>query len=247
MLLFLAALLASAGAQSEMSNPAALPTRSLHTPDEIAPAVLPYLACLYASRGLPLLRGTDGRPISTGEQGEGSDCSVVRSRAQEEALKLVKGKQLPDKTSPESFVEGTLEEMDNYVASLPPPIGQGDKGHSPDVGTQLMIEDEVLPAYLKYNSCLRRKVKEVPLTAENAVSKFTDALEACRQVRVSSIKEAADALVKKGWDEEAREKAAKNTFAKADESWATLGRRVRDGLLQKEGASKSPMQSGKSQ
>ena len=25
----------------------------LHTPDVIAPAVLPYLACLYALRGLP--------------------------------------------------------------------------------------------------------------------------------------------------------------------------------------------------
>ncbi len=246
MLLLLAALLAGSGDQSEVSNPAALPTRSLHTPDEIAPAVLPYLACLYAARGLPLLRGTDGRPISSSEPAAGSDCSAVRSHAREEALKLVQEKQLPDKASPETFVDGVLEEMDEYVASLRPQTDQGDTAHPPAVGTQLMIEDEVLPAYIKYNSCLRRKVKELPLTAENALAKFSDALTACREVRALSIKEAMEALVKKGWDEETRQKAAENTFAKADESWTTLGGRLHDELVRREGVSKTPVVSNKS-
>jgi len=40
------------------------PKPTLHTPDVIAPAVLPYLACLYAERGLPLLRANDGSQIA---------------------------------------------------------------------------------------------------------------------------------------------------------------------------------------
>jgi hypothetical protein len=234
MLLALAALLATSGGQFQVGNPAPLTTRSLHTPDEIAPAVLPYLACLYEARGLPLLRGTDGQPITTSEPGPGGDCSSVRIHAQEEALKLLAGKRVPDKTSPEAFVEGALEEMDEYVATLRTPTAQTDSDHLPHVGTQVMIEDEVLPAYMKYISCLRDKVKEVPLTPENVLGKFTDALDACREIRTASVNEAKEALVKKGWDEQTRQRAAENTFAKADESWTTMGGRLRDTLLRKD-------------
>jgi hypothetical protein len=235
MLILLAALFASSGQQTEVGSRAPLRTQSLHTPDQISPAVLPYLACLYAARGLPLLRGIDGRPISTGEPGAGGDCSTVRERAREQALKLIDGKQLPDNVSPEIFVENTLSEMDSYVASVPPPISQQSTGHLPLVeATQFMMEDEVLPAYTKYSTCLRDKVKESPITAANVVAKFSGALATCRGVRASALKEASEALLKKGWDETACQRAADSTFARADESWTTMGRRIHDALLQRE-------------
>ena len=224
----LAAILLSA------AGPAALPTESLHTPDQIASAVLPYLACLYAARGLPLLRGTDGRPILT-DSAKGGDCSAARGRARQEALKLLVDKPPPDHTSPEKFVDETLSNMDSYVASLPKANARSDAGDLPIVeATPVAIEDEVQPAYTRYNSCLRAKVKESPVTAWNVLTKFSDALDACRQIRASSLKEAKAALSARGWDGPARQRAAENTFAKADQSWTTMGRQLHEALVKRE-------------
>lgn len=216
------------------AGPAALPTESLHTPDQIAPAVLPYLACLYAARGLPLLRGTDGRPIPT-DSVNGGSCSGARDRARQEALKLLLDKQISDHVSPEKFVDQTLSSMDNYVASLPAPNARSDTGDLPIVeATPVAIEDEVQPAYTKYNACLRAKVKESPVTAWNVLTKFSDALETCRQIRASSLNEAKAALSARGWNEIARQRAAENTFAKADQSWTTMGRQLHEALVRRE-------------
>src|SRR5260221_13341852 len=78
------ALLAAAGTAAGAQQPlSARPT--LHTPDVIAPAVLPYLACLYAERGLPLLRATDGTRVTYDKNS--SDCSAARARAVVDASK----------------------------------------------------------------------------------------------------------------------------------------------------------------
>src|SRR5436309_1791055 len=87
---------------------------TLHTPDVIAPAVLPYLACLYAERGLPLLRATDGTQMTYDKSS--SDCSAARARAIADASKLLEGKTVPGGRSPGQFVEETLTDMDAYVA-----------------------------------------------------------------------------------------------------------------------------------
>src|SRR5438067_2401192 len=75
------------------SNPVTQLRAELHTPDEIAPAVLPYLACLYSARGLPLLRGRDGVQVEF--EASGDDCSAERRLAIVNALKLLKGKPVP--------------------------------------------------------------------------------------------------------------------------------------------------------
>ena len=233
LILAVAALLAAQDYERSTAGPAALPVQTLHTPDEIAPAVLPYLACLYATRGLPLLRGTDGQPISGGTPGPGNDCSAVRGHARDDALKLLQGKPMPSAGSPETFVENTLLEMDSYVATLSPPRTRA-TGDMPVVeSVPVTIEDEVQPAYTKYYECLRDKVKTLPLNAANVLPKFNDAIAACRDIRASSVKEATQALVKKGWGEEARQKAAENSFAKADESWNTMAQRLHDALLRR--------------
>src|SRR3954469_18538727 len=79
------------------------PMPTLHTPDVIAPAVLPYLACLYAERGLPLLRATDGAQVTYDKSTK--DCSAARVRAIADASKLLQGKAVPDGLSPGLFIE----------------------------------------------------------------------------------------------------------------------------------------------
>ena len=116
---------------------------TLHTPDVIAPAVLPYLACLYAERGLPLLRATDGSQVAYDKSG--SDCSAARTRAGEDAAKLLQGKPVPGGLSAAAFIDQTLADMDAYVASLP--MTESASAQSAVVGIPVTIEDEVQPAY----------------------------------------------------------------------------------------------------
>src|SRR4051812_46264856 len=101
LMLLLPLICAGAGTRAEPLGP--MPT--LHTPDVIAPAVLPYLACLYAERGLPLLRATDGAQVTYDKSTK--DCSAARVRAIADASKLLQGKAVPDGLSPGLFIEQT--------------------------------------------------------------------------------------------------------------------------------------------
>src|SRR4051812_18801914 len=111
--LVLPLILASAQASSQPLGPK--PT--LHTPDVILPAVLPYLACLYAERGLPLLRANDGSQVAYDKSVSG--CTAARMHAHADAVALLKGKSVPGGQSPEDFVDDALADMDAYVATLP--------------------------------------------------------------------------------------------------------------------------------
>src|SRR3954447_6567158 len=88
-----------------------------HAPDQIVPAVLPYLACLYASRGLPLLNGTDRQSIAS-KVLIGGDCSAIRRRAERDAVSLLRDKAAANSDSPEATVNNTLSSMDSYVGAL---------------------------------------------------------------------------------------------------------------------------------
>jgi len=99
----------------------------------------------------------------------------------------------------------------------------------------VMIEDEVFPAYKKYNDCLRSKTLDTPITSTNVLGKFRRALAECALARAAAVAEATNALSVKGWDLPRRQKAAATTFRKADESWASLGSRLYQALLRREG------------
>jgi hypothetical protein len=228
----LMAVAGGAGAQS-VSGTLGGTSASLHTPDLIAPAVLPYLACLYAARGQLLLRGSDGRPI--GDAAKSHDCTAVRRNAEANALKLLEGKTIPDGISPELFVLEALSAMDRYVDSLPSAGDRRAVGDLPMVtGTPVTIEDDVKPAYAQYNACLGAKTSETPITAANVLGKFGDALRACAAARAEAVRDAEQALIAKGWDEAARKKAAENTFDQADQSWTAMGQRLHDALLERD-------------
>src|SRR5205807_2586375 len=63
----------AAAAQTVEPAPIVHAWPQLHTPDQITPAVLPYLACLYARRGLPPLHAADGAPVAYDHSSP--DCS----------------------------------------------------------------------------------------------------------------------------------------------------------------------------
>src|SRR4051794_17546405 len=179
---------------------------TLHTPDVIAPAVLPYLACLYAERGLPLLRATDGTQVTYDRSS--SDCSAARARAIADASKLIEGKTVPGGQSPGQFVEETLTDMDAYVASLPMAQSANPRSESAVIGIPVTIEDEVQPAYARYDDCLKTQVSNSPIAPATIVAKFREAMTTCGSVRDYAVSEAVKALIAKGWDEPTRTRAA---------------------------------------
>src|SRR5438309_3875277 len=182
------------------------PKPTLHTPDVIAPAVLPYLACLYAERGLPLLRAADGAQVAYDKSSK--DCSAARAQAIADASKLLQGKAVPDGLSAGVFIEQTLGDMDAYVASLPVLQGAGSQRQAGLIGIPVTIEDEVKPAYDRYDECLKTQVSNSPVTAARVVDLFRVAMTTCASIRQLAVTEATKALIAKGWDEPTRARAA---------------------------------------
>src|SRR4051794_9314365 len=149
----LMAFAAPASAQPVDTSPATQAQAALHTPDVIASAVRPYAACLYGVRGLPLLLGTNGAPV-TYDKKDG-DCSAERQRARAAALKLLANTPVPGGITAAAFVDGTLADMDAFVATLPARRSGGSSGRAPAVGIPMMIEDEVRPPFDRYEECLK--------------------------------------------------------------------------------------------
>lgn len=211
---------------------------TLHTPDVIAPAVLPYLSCLYAERGLPLLRASDGSQIAFDRSDR--NCAAARAQATVDAERLLQGKPVPGGQTAGAFVEQTLDDMDSYVASLPITKSSNDSGQQAVIGIPVTIEDEVQPAYHRYDECLKTQVSEIHVTADTIMATFRQAMTICSSIRELAVKEAEQALVAKGWDEAKRISAAESTFAKADESWLALGRQYQAMLLKSASRTSTP-------
>jgi hypothetical protein len=232
------ALLAASGTPTAAQQPLS-PMPTLHTPDVIAPAVLPYLACLYAERGLPLLRASDGSQVAYDKSS--SDCSAARAQAGADAAKLLQGKPVPDGLSAAAFIDQTLEDMDAYVASLP--MAQGASAQSGAViGIPVTIEDEVQPAYNRYDYCLKLQAGNTPVNSRTVLAKFREAMASCAGVRSFAVSEASKALSAKGWDEATRTRAAESTFAKVDQSWLAMGQQY-EALLRARDAAATAAQS----
>jgi hypothetical protein len=157
---------AAAGSPSVDPSPVLRSRPQLHTPDRIAPAVLPYFACLYVERGLPLLRVSDGAQVPYDKST--SDCSAARAQAKANAAKLLQDRQGNGINAGE-LIDRTLADMDAYVASLP----MEQQGHastqSAVIGIPVTIEDEVEPAYSRYNDCLKAQISNTPVAPDEII------------------------------------------------------------------------------
>jgi hypothetical protein len=95
----------------------------------------------------------------------------------------------------------------------------------------MTMEDEVGPAYHRYEDCLKTQVSYTDVTVNTVLTVFQQAMTICPSVRDSAVAEAENALVKKGWDAATRASAAERTFATADESWRETGRQFLESLM----------------
>jgi hypothetical protein len=99
------------------------------------------------------------------------------------------------------------------------------------IGIPVTIEDEVQPAYARYDECLKTQVSG-RVSPDTILARFREAMATCASVRSYAVSEATKALSAKGWDEATRARAAESTFAKVDESWLVMGQQYREILLQ---------------
>lgn len=200
----------------------------LRTPDIIAPAVLPYAACLCGAHGLPLLLGSDGKQISY--DANDKDCSVARRRAAIEALKLLRHTAVPGGRTASEYVDSALTDVDDFVKMQAARQGS-DRSKSGVFGLPFILLDEVQPAYEQYEDCLKAQVSYSQVSIDTILQAFRQAMSTCRSVRDYGVAEAENALAKKGWDAATRAKAVESTFATADRSWLIMGAQFRDSLI----------------
>jgi hypothetical protein len=105
-----------------LPNDTTLPVARIDIPDDIAPALVPYMTCLIASAGLPMF--SEGKPVAP-PPGiiKGSDCSAVRSKAFKDADTMLEqaGRKEPGERA--AYIDKALAAMDRFQAAtnLPPP------------------------------------------------------------------------------------------------------------------------------
>jgi hypothetical protein len=91
-------------------------------PDELAPALLPFMNCLAASNGIPVV--SDGRSVPPPPGiTRGSDCSASRQQAQVRGDQILRSLGVEDSEQRRSRIEAALLSAENFAAmsSNPPP------------------------------------------------------------------------------------------------------------------------------
>ncbi|QNO28295.1 hypothetical protein EEB18_004900 [Sphingopyxis sp. OPL5] len=91
---------------------------SIKVPDEIAPAVGPYITCRIMASGTPLI--VEGKPVNYNLPGQ-TDCAKVRENAAREADKLLTQQGMSDKAKRQAFVDRVLADADSFAAALSTP------------------------------------------------------------------------------------------------------------------------------
>jgi hypothetical protein len=101
---------------------------SLDIPDEIAPAVVPFMMCRLRAAGVRVRRPDGTIPESATPSGE--DCTPVRSAAKRNAITMLKQKGIKPKGGRESFVERTLDDIVSFTTySMELPVPQESAGN----------------------------------------------------------------------------------------------------------------------
>lgn len=125
---------AVAAAKLETDQPVVstdVPVARLNIPDEIGPAIQPYLDCLFASRGTIFRPGADGFGPRPPGVTAGSDCTPQREEAARRADQLLRSRGRGNRDQRRALIETTLANADNFVTgpggpNPPPPDGKND-------------------------------------------------------------------------------------------------------------------------
>ena len=105
------------GAQSTDDAPIRRDNYSLAIPDQIAPAIIPYLSCLMASHGTPIPAGKGRLVINSVKTG--GDCGAYRKSSFTMAYLLHSEISNASSSEREAYVESSLEDVERWVSSLP--------------------------------------------------------------------------------------------------------------------------------
>ena len=89
-------------------------TAVLDIPDELAPAVVPYMNCLHASLGVSVSNERGVVPPPPGIS-RGSDCADYRKRAQAYGEQLLRRLGVRSRDERAARVDATLRNMDDFV------------------------------------------------------------------------------------------------------------------------------------
>ena len=99
----------------------AVPLGSVNIPDEIAPAVAPYLQCLISSNGVEI-RSPDGTPQPPAVPA-GTDCTSRRVEAAQRADRMLRNQGRGTRAERTAYVEAVLANVDRFVSDMPKPGG----------------------------------------------------------------------------------------------------------------------------
>ena len=96
---------------------------SLDIPDEIAPAILPYVSCRLASAGIPLRSSRDG-PEETPTVAVGAGCTESRAEAARRAEAMLRAQRRGSRSERRVYVERVLSNVDDFVSGdlMAPPV-----------------------------------------------------------------------------------------------------------------------------
>ena len=91
----------------------AIRLNSLALPDEVSPAVFPYVLCLQSAAGIPMY-GPDGELANSPDKP--SDCAGVRSKALVDGVKMLERQNLMDNSTGRTrYVESVLADIDEFA------------------------------------------------------------------------------------------------------------------------------------
>lgn len=88
-------------------------------PDQIAPAILPYLRCRLDSIGQPVYSGTGGPRVQSSVP-VGADCSSARTEAARRAEQMLVEQRRGDAAERRAFIERALVDVDTFVSNAQP-------------------------------------------------------------------------------------------------------------------------------
>ena len=113
-----AAIALSAAVQAPQTSVESRPLGSLGIPDDIAPAIIPYLNCRLLGRGARL--GPPGpNQIAPRPEQIGADCSAVRASSSRDAAVLLSGDRRGE-AERRDHIEQALAGIDRFVETIPP-------------------------------------------------------------------------------------------------------------------------------
>jgi len=121
-LLFAAAGMAQAPATGSPTERRAVPEASMTIPDELVPAVVPYMGCLMARDGTDVRGSFDPRPRDVQR---GGDCTGYREQAVQRAdaiLRRIGGRSAEAR---HAYIEQTLTAAEAFQAASTAPSRQG--------------------------------------------------------------------------------------------------------------------------